>query len=38
VWALGRLLEPAAFAARRAERLPGEGDAEVIAEWQGAAA
>jgi epoxyqueuosine reductase len=33
VWALWRLLEPAAFAAERAGRLPAEPDPAVRAEW-----
>jgi epoxyqueuosine reductase len=32
-WALGRLLDPAAFAALRAERLAREGDEQVREEW-----
>ena len=34
VWALGRLLTPADFAAERARCLPGESDPAVRAEWQ----
>ncbi|MGE5148162.1 MAG: tRNA epoxyqueuosine(34) reductase QueG [Candidatus Eiseniibacteriota bacterium] len=33
VWALGRLVDAASFAALRERVLPGEGDAEVRAEW-----
>ena len=33
VWALGRLVDAASFAALRERRLPGEGDAAVRAEW-----
>jgi epoxyqueuosine reductase len=36
VWALGRLLAPAAFEALRAARLPREADASVRAEWEAA--
>jgi epoxyqueuosine reductase len=34
VWALGRLLEPAAFAHLAAQHAPGEPDAAVAAEWR----
>jgi epoxyqueuosine reductase len=34
VWALSRLLPASAFAALAAERLPGETEAEVVAEWR----
>ena len=37
VWALSRLLTPAAFAALRARRAPREANAEVAAEWAEAA-
>jgi epoxyqueuosine reductase len=33
VWALSRLLDPAAWRALAAERVAGEGDADVRAEW-----
>ncbi len=33
VWALSRLMDEAGFAGLRAERLPGEADASVRAEW-----
>ncbi len=33
VWALGRLLDGAAFATLRGQRLVGEADADVLAEW-----
>ncbi len=36
VWALARLAAPAAFARLRARHLPGEADAAVRAEWEGA--
>jgi epoxyqueuosine reductase len=36
VWALARLLAPADLAARAAVRLPGEADADVMAEWTAA--
>ncbi len=34
IWALAQLADTADFAAERAERLPGEGDPQVRAEWQ----
>jgi epoxyqueuosine reductase len=36
VWALGRLLEPAAFARLAAQHAPGEPDPAVAAEWRAA--
>jgi len=38
VWALGRLMDPDAFAIERAQHLPNEVESQVAAEWQAGAA